>query len=244
MPDRRRHRGPHPEDATLFTAEAIPRLRSAAVDFCYLLDRGYAEPSALKLVGDRYSLRARQRTALARACCSREAVADRTGRMLDPESLAGRELWIDGYNLLTTIEAALAGGVLLVGRDGALRDLASVHGSYRKVAETEPALRCIADHLGKLQPDRVVWLLDRPVSNSGRLAALMRRLASDTAQPWDIRLEDSPDRILRASHHAIVTADGGILDFPVRWLNLARRIAESLPGAWIVDFFSTCNSDR
>ena len=27
--------------------------------------------------------------------------------------MAGRELWIDGYNVLTTLEAALAGGVIL-----------------------------------------------------------------------------------------------------------------------------------
>ncbi|RMG00950.1 MAG: DUF434 domain-containing protein [Planctomycetota bacterium] len=238
MPDRRRHRGPHPEDAALFAAEMLPRLRTAAVDFCYLLDRGYAEPSALKLVGDRYALRARQRTALARACCTTEAVTARTRRVLDPSLLAGRELWIDGYNLLTTIEAALAGGVLLVGRDGTLRDLASVHGSYRKVAETEPALRHIGAHIADLKPARVVWLLDRPVSNSGRLAALIREVGTECVPPWTVRLEDSPDRILRGSPHAIVTADSGILDAPVRWLNLARRIAERLPEAWIVDLFA------
>ena len=38
--------------------------------------------------------------------------------------------------MLTTIEAALAGGVILAARDGAYRDMASMHGSYRKVAET------------------------------------------------------------------------------------------------------------
>ncbi len=54
-------------------------------------------------------------------------------------------MWVDAFNLITTVEAALAGGVLIKGRDGCLRDMASMHGSYRKVAETIPALHCIGE---------------------------------------------------------------------------------------------------
>ncbi len=58
MPDRRKHRGPHPEDRRLFAPEALPRLRAAAGDLSWLLSRGYAPESSLKLVGDRYALAA------------------------------------------------------------------------------------------------------------------------------------------------------------------------------------------
>ena len=96
------------------------------------------------------------------------------------ESLAGRPLWLDGYNVLTTVEAALAGGLLLHARDGAYRDMASMHGSYRKVAETQPAL----EHVGRTAADLGVteccWYLDRPVSNSGRLKKIMEALAAAT----------------------------------------------------------------
>jgi Protein of unknown function (DUF434) len=54
MPDTRTHRGPHPEDSRLFAPEAWPVLRQATEDLCWLLSRGYAASSALKLVGDRY----------------------------------------------------------------------------------------------------------------------------------------------------------------------------------------------
>src|SRR5688500_10446127 len=53
MPDHRSHRGPHPEDAGLFAPAVHPTLRSAVADLSWLLTRGYADPSALKLVGDR-----------------------------------------------------------------------------------------------------------------------------------------------------------------------------------------------
>ncbi len=48
MPDHRAHRGPHPDDAELFRADAIPRLRAAVADLSWLLGRGYADGSAFR----------------------------------------------------------------------------------------------------------------------------------------------------------------------------------------------------
>ena len=69
---------------------------------------------------------------------------------MDAEQLRGAALWLDGYNVLTTIEAALAGGVILAARDGTYRDMASMHGSYRKVAETLPALELLGRTIAAL----------------------------------------------------------------------------------------------
>src|SRR5215213_2775070 len=140
MPDVRHHRGPHPEDRSLFGPDWEGRLRTAVSDLSWLLSRDYASPSALKVVGDRYGLTARQRTAVMRCACTDEARAGRLAREVSVAALAGRRLWIDGYNVLTTVEAALAGGVVIVGRDGAWRDMASMHGTWRRVEETGPAI--------------------------------------------------------------------------------------------------------
>ena len=51
-------------------------------------------------------------------------------------------------NVLITLESALGGGVLLRCRDGCLRDMASLHGTYRIVDETDPALDALIDGLG------------------------------------------------------------------------------------------------
>ena len=65
---------------------------------------------------------------------------DRLPVMVIGIDVANRELWIDGYNALTTIESALSGSVILRARDGCYRDMASMHGTYRKVQETVPAI--------------------------------------------------------------------------------------------------------
>jgi hypothetical protein len=66
MPDKRTHRGPHPSDVKLFAENVLPDLRTAVADYSLLLTKGYAEKSALKLVGDKFSLTERQRVAVMR----------------------------------------------------------------------------------------------------------------------------------------------------------------------------------
>ncbi len=224
MPDTRRHRGPHPEDVGGFAPSAWPALQAAVADLSWLLSRGYAEHSALKLVGDRLQLTARQRMAVMRSTCSDQARQCRDQTRVPTERLAGERLDIDGFNVLTTVEAALAGGVILAGRDGCYRDLASMHGSYRNVDETEPALSLIGEALNGFRPAQCCWYLDRPVSNSGRLRTRLQRLAAERGWPWQVELASDVDSVLSASPHIIATADSVILDRCRRWFNLAREV--------------------
>lgn len=236
MPDSRAHRGPHPQDAELFAPACLPRLRAAAADLCWLLSREYASPSALKLVGDRYMLTARQRLAVARAACADHARIGRAARCLPPHAAAGRPLIIDGYNVLTTIEAALAGGVVIIARDSCLRDLASMHGTWRKVAETEQAIALVGQTLAALGVCECCWLLDRPVSNSGRLKARLLAAAAQHHWPWQVELVFSPDTELTKSSDLVATADSAVLDRCGTWLNLARHIVDTtIPQTWVVD---------
>jgi len=235
VPDTRTHRGPHPDDARLFAPEALPALDDAVRDLSWLLSRGYASTGALKLVGDRYRLEARQRSAISRSACSDAALARRRAHQVAPERLRGQTLRLDGYNVLTTVEAALAGGVILAARDGTYRDLASMHGSFRKVDETLPALELLGAVAAELGVGRCVWYLDRPVSNSGRLRALMERLAADRVWSWQVELVPNPDALLSVGPDVVATADSAILDRCQAWLNLAREaIDRRVPRAHVI----------
>ena len=183
MPDTRKHRGPHPEDRRLFADAALADLRAAVGDLSLLRTRGYSETASLKLVGDRFALDRRQRVAVMRAACSDQALAARTERLLAPDDLRGHPLRIDGYNLLITIEAALADGAVLHCRDGTFRDMASMHGTYRKVRETVPAIEMIGRWIAALAPSECLWYLDRSVSNSGRLKTILLEVAEALLQP-------------------------------------------------------------
>lgn len=236
LPDKRAHRGAHPEDRESFAPAAWPRLRRAVHDLSWLLSRRYAEKSALKLVGDHFLLTQRQRLAVMRCSCSDEALRRRQEHRATADQVAGRPLLIDGYNALTTIEAGLAGGVIILGRDGCFRDMASMHGTFRGVTETRPALVLLGELLAGLGFGRCLWYLDSPVSNSGRLKTTIYEVAGQREWNWDVQIVTDPDPILAASEEIIATADSVVLDQCRRWFNLTREVVErSLPDARIVD---------
>lgn len=234
MPDRRSHRGPHPGDRERFAEAALPALRTACADLAWLLARGYGEKAALQIVGDRFALDARQRQAVRRATSTTAQRTGRAARMLPPAALHGARLWIDGFNVLTTVEAALSGGVVLACQDGCYRDLASMHGTWRRVAETGVAAERVGELLAGCDIAAAVWLLDQPVGNSGRLAALLRRLAAQRSWPWQVELSPNPDRQLRAASEPIATADSAVLDADVRWVDLARQVVAGMADAWVI----------
>lgn len=229
------HRGAASEDHQLFAAEQLPVLRAAAADFCWLLDRDYAPRSALELVGNRYSLAARQRMAISRYACPEREARERQARLIRPAQLRGRELWIDGYNVLTLIGSALSGGIILLCRDGCCRDIAGIHRRYRKVSETVPALQLVGEAVAAFGVSGCRWWLDKPVSNSGRLKTLIAETAKSNGWKMEVELAFSPDHALAHTENPIATSDGIILDRCHAWVNLAWEIiARNIPGAHVV----------
>ncbi len=220
----------------MFNAAARGGLWSAVADLALLLTKGYAQKSALKLVGDRFSLTGRQRLAVMRSACSDQQLASRHERLVPATNLRGKSLALDGYNVLITIEAAMSGGMIFKGRDGCYRDLASIHGTYRKVAETIPALQLAGGFLQEIGSGEVLWLLDSPVSNSGRLKTLIGGLAREKGWNWRVELPMSPDAELKKTDLVVATSDSVVLDGCKSWVNLAAEVVErKLPAARLID---------
>lgn len=230
------HRGLAPQDERLFAARQLPVLRAAAADLCWLLDRGYAARSALELVGNRHNLISRQRMAISRFACSDEDVRRRRKLCVEPVQLRGQELWLDGYNVLTILESALAGGLVLLSRDGCCRDIAGIHRRYRKVNETSPALHLAGEAASGLGVSCCHWWLDKPVSNSGRLKTLILETAQSAGWNMEVELTFSPDHVLSHTDEIIATSDGIVLDRCQRWVNFTRLIiAQHIPQARLLD---------
>jgi hypothetical protein len=180
----------------------------------------------------------RQRKAVTRSACTDQSLDRRRAAEAPPGELAGRELLVDGYNVLTTVEAALGGGVILHGRDGAFRDLASVHGTWRQVEETIPAVSLIGRVLREeLNVSRCTWYLDAPVSNSGRLKATLESAGRESRWAWTVHLVPDADTVLSTATGAIVsTADAEVLDNCGRWFALSRHVVQAhVAAARVVD---------
>jgi hypothetical protein len=78
--------------------------------------------------------------------------------------------------------------------------------------------------------------LDRPVSNSGRLRALLDSLSTEEGWPWEVLLVDNPDRALLAQGWIVASSDGPVLDACGPWVALAETVVRRCaPRAWIID---------
>ena len=127
-------------------------------------------------------------------------------------------------------ESVVIGEPLIIRADGIVRVheqriFAEVAGAGPTVFDvTIRGVKLIGRTLATLGAARCRWLLDRPVSNSGRLATILRETASRQGWPWSVELVPDPDPILAASDSVVVTADSMILDGCSRWTNLTRAI--------------------
>ena len=230
-----RNRGKQPNDDKLFGPKWHAAFRAAADDYGWLLGRGYAENSVTQLVGNRYRLNARQRLAIQRISASDADLAARKAKAVDVAALSGTTVQIDGFNLLILLESALSGGYIFKGRDGSLKDIASVHGTYKRVVQTEAAVLLVGQHLRAAGVAAVHWYLDQPVSNSGRLKTMLRETAEAHGWPWMIELVYNPDKAVAEAPGISVSSDSWVLDHSVQWYNLAAAVLDDHPDLNLVD---------
>lgn len=222
-----RNRGKEGSDDRLFgNIKTQHKIKDAVVDMNYLLTRGFAEKSSLQLVGNRYRLNVRQQKAVQGMSASNSDLIRRKKQELFKDALYHNTIIIDGFNLLILLESWLSGAYIFKGLDGCYRDLSGVHGSYKRVQKTEDAFNIIATTLASLNVAKVTWVLDQPVSNSGRLKTFIREFAEKHQLNWNAILEYNPDVYLASSKDIVVSSDAWILNEATCWFNLGAYIIE------------------
>lgn len=222
-------RGFLPTDAREFGADSLPKLRKAAEEVYYLLNRGYPVSSVTRFVGDRYQFSERQRLALARTVSPEAQILARKQRMV--MHAEGETLYIDGFNVIISLEIAFLQSMLFRCMDGTIRDLAGLHGTYRMIPQTDQAVTALLETLRELKLHRAVIYLDRPVSNSGRLKQRILALAEHAGVETEVLIEEQVDTILKTKP-LIASGDAIILDACSGWINLTKVVIERRIGRY------------
>ena len=217
-------RGFVPEDVKNFSPQALEIMRTAARHVCYLINEDYDLKQATTFVGNHYLLSERQRLAIMRSVATQAQIENRQKKQvaMTAQTMSGREVWIDGFNTIITLEVLLSDSVLFSCMDGTIRDLAALRGTYRLIPETEAAIRMLFDLLKVAGVSRVNILLDQPVSNSGRLKTCMAEIGQGYPFAFDIQILREVDRELYDKEF-VITSDSIILDHCISWVNLTAE---------------------
>ena len=218
-------RGYVPKDDRYFSRKSLEILHEALEHIAYLINHGYGLKQATTFVGDHFQLAERQRIALSRAVATDDQLTCRRAKEVPVSQLSGKEVWIDGLNIVITLEVMLSDSTLLSCMDGAIRDLASLRGTYRIIPVTADAIRLLFDVLEDAGVQRVNILIDRPVSNSGRLRELLIDVGGEYQFDLDACVQDDVDRSLFGREY-VISSDSLVLDHCASWVNLARHCME------------------
>lgn len=218
-------RGYLPSDEKEFSNESVEKLYKAGRDLYYLINHGYKIKSASVFVGNHYLLSERQRLALVRAVSSEKSIIIRKDKEVK-DNLEGSIVNIDGFNTIISLEVALSDSVLLKCMDGTIRDLAGLRGTYRIIDKTQLAIILIGEILEKNKVGKVIFYLDAPVSNSGKLKELILELLNEFSFNVQVENINNVDTILEKLDN-VITSDAIILDKCKSWINLNKKIIES-----------------
>ncbi len=222
-------RGYVPTDSREFNQESQLLLRKAQKDILYLLEQGYPIKGASTFVGNHYMLSERQRLAIVRATAAESTLKMREAKRLSRASI-GKKVFIDGLNVIITLEVALSNATLIHCMDGTIRDLAGLRGTYRIIDKTEEAIRFVGDELLLYEIEEAVFYLDAPVSNTGRLKQKILEVLQ--LYPFDTKVElvNNADVILQGLG-SVITQDSIILNKCESWSNLTAEIVKKrIPG--------------
>lgn len=205
-------------------------------DYRLLLNRGYAVPSTLKLVGDRYRLSHTERMILFRGVLDDEK-NEKISKKLVFTLSKGAGLAIDGFNVLFTLINYRRGHPLFIGTDGLLRDAGGAHGRIEEAEDWDWARTLFCDTLLRL-PVGPLWVyLDAPVSHSGEYRHEIEQNLKHHEASIQVLLEDCADIPLQTfTGTAIATSDSTIaLRCTTAIFDLARYILETACHAHFLD---------
>lgn len=222
-------------DKVDFNSENIIILKKAQNHICFLLNNGYEINKAIEFVGNHFLLSARQRLALKRSLASFNDIKRRKNHQVNC-GFKNSTIYIDGLNIIITLEVALSNSILLHCMDNTIRDLAGLRGTYKLIDKTDIAISLIGNKLNEMQPKKVIFYLDSPVSNTGRLKSRIFELLYKYDFEVDVLLVQNPDVIL-SNLTNVVSSDSIILNSCVSWINLAYEIIDKyIKTAHYIDF--------
>jgi hypothetical protein len=96
----------------------------------------------------------------------------------------------------------------------------------------------VADFLINHKIGPVLWVFDKPVSNSGRLASLVQKTGEESGIKWQTELTDQTDNKVARSNETVISSDSQILANCDKWFNLSSyMVSKKLKDTWLIDIW-------
>ncbi|AAB98940.1 TPA: DUF434 domain-containing protein [Methanocaldococcus jannaschii] len=148
-------------------------IEKAKEDFKYLINRGYKKDVALNFVANHYKLSKEDRLKIIRTTHSDKEIKLTKRKLKKLKDFKGKTIYIDGFNVLISLEALIKGNKIVLCDDNIYRDFENVYGKYKINEYSDKAISLLLEILKHYNIKAVIYL-DAQVSKSGILAKKIR----------------------------------------------------------------------
>lgn len=200
----------------------VPRLRSAAEEASWLVDRGYPSAAASAFVAEHRALDDTERKLLSCNARLHACVRHHIAREMDPDDARKRVLMVDAASAIATVAAAIAGRALL-------ESAANVHADPEWTREAPldavaPALGALAAVFDALRPNEVKLVASPPH------AAMLEEAVRGLGKRRYKAVVEAVSEVPQALHGAgfVVSSDPIVLDACATWINAVGMAIERI----------------
>lgn len=213
----------------LYLQSVDERINEAAIDFKYLIERGYTRNVALKIVANRYGLDRDGQMAIYRSIYPQHVSHSIFRKKAGRSDIRSMKLAIDWYNVLITVDSGVHSDALYLGTDGFIRDIRGIHGKIGLLRDIVDTISLITAFLSKVKPRELVIYLEKNISRSGEMAKILPEIFSTFDLSIDrIALTKTVDKELISEKEIVATSDSVILGKVGRAIDLASEVLDSL----------------
>lgn len=224
-----------PESSTDFSVPDIKeKLLKPARDIRSILRWGYPKFATIRFVAEHSQLSVEERHILTRIIMPPEKVVTRIRKKVSCDGISNRDLLLDGYNVLLSIDSLMKKEPMWFCDDGYIRDTRYYFSKPGHAEDIEEAVDSVLKFLSEANPKSVTFLLDSQISHSGKLAGFIRHkleeygiqggaYTSKTAD-FDLKTEGrDPEKNL-----IVATSDGIVIDSVLQVLDIPACLMEKM----------------
>lgn len=207
------------ERSPAFSEPALKeKLLKPARDIRSILRWGYPKFATIRFVADHSQLSAEERYILTRVIMPPDKVVSRVRKKMACSGIRDRDLLLDGYNVLLSVDSLLKNEPMWFCDDGYIRDTRYYFSKAKQAEDIGEALDLVLEFFSEAHPKSVTFLLDAQISRSGELAGFIRRKLEEQGIPGDAHTSKTADFDLKTEGEkpekqlVVASSDGIVID--------------------------------
>ena len=210
------------------------KLLKPAQDIRSILRWSYTKFSTIRFVADHFQLSLEERHILTRVIMPPDKIVSRINKKVACTDIKDRNLLLDGYNVLLSVDSLLKKEPMWFCDDGYIRDTRYYFSKAKQAEDIEEALEAVLIFLSETGPKSVFFLLDAQISRSGELAGFIRHKLKEYGISGEAKTSKVVDYELKVeggsleNNIILATSDGIIIDSVLEVLDIPACLMEKM----------------